>query len=458
MERLALASPSINKGAKFSPLESGGARIVTPPAPWSNAVRFPVSIDGSGAVLALVKVRRGEVEAKLLARDGSQVSDGSFVGDSETRLVVAQLDEAKAPARWLMIRNGARESPSECEVLAAFAGTVPIVRLADEDAALALRDPAAAKDVCARRVWPREVVSLLETHELPLRVEPPHAPLRVPPPQELWNGATEAIVLGTAEDLIELLDEFRPESLESHVALPSEAAMRSYLRMTVVRVVRLVELLRRRGIEQGKVLEVGAWLGSFSLALSRLGFDVVACDRYSSYGNAFDSYVALMRKSGVKVVSTSREHELDQISDLGQFDVVLAAAVIEHIPHTPRLFLETLFRAVRPGGIIALDTPNVARYWNRRALTHGQTIFQPLADQYDCEPPWEGHHREYTGSEMRWMLEKLGCEDVEVEFVDYNMLQFDELWPEHTECLAKIVEDPTQSDTLLAAGRRRTQP
>jgi hypothetical protein len=52
------------------------------------------------------------------------------------------------------------------------------------------------------------------------------------------------------------------------------------------------------------------------------------------------------------------------------------------------------------------------------------------------------------------MLEKVGCEDVEVDFFDYNMLQFDELSGEHTECLAKIVEDPTQSDTLLAAGRR----
>jgi hypothetical protein len=36
------------------------------------------------------------------------------------------------------------------------------------------------------------------------------------------------------------------------------------------------------------VLEVGAWFGSFALALRRLGYDVAACDRYSSYGSAFD--------------------------------------------------------------------------------------------------------------------------------------------------------------------------
>jgi hypothetical protein len=69
-------------------------------------------------------------------------------------------------------------------------------------------------------------------------------------------------------------------------------------------------------------------------------------------------------------------------------------------------------------------------------------------------PPCEGHHREYTGAEMKWMLETVGCDDVELEFVDYNMLQFDELGSEPIECLAAIIADPTQSDTLLAIGRR----
>ncbi len=189
--------------------------------------------------------------------------------------------------------------------------------------------------------------------------------------------------------------------------------------------------------------------------LARLGYEVVACDRYESYGGAFAGHVALMEENGVQIVSTRREDELDQIARLGQFDVVLAGAVIEHVPHTPRALLETLHGAVRPGGLLLLDTPNVTRYWNRRALERGETIFQPLEEQYACEPPWEGHHREYTAAELGWMLQRVGCEDVEVEFVDYNMLQFSELSAEHCECLARIVEDPSQSDTLLATGRKR---
>jgi 2-polyprenyl-3-methyl-5-hydroxy-6-metoxy-1,4-benzoquinol methylase len=298
------------------------------------------------------------------------------------------------------------------------------------------------------------VIAVAGTSAAPLRVEPPRSPAPVPPPSALWSGSVDRTILEAADELIRLLDEFQPQAVERHIASLSKDAMRLYLRMNVVRVVRLVELLRRRGFERARVLEVGAWFGSFALALRKLGYDVVACDRYSSYGDAFAAHLELMQAAGVRIVSTSRETEVEEIASLGQFDVVLAGAVIEHVPHTPRYFLETLFNAVRPHGFLLLDTPNVARYWNRQALNRGETIFQPLKDQYLSEPPWEGHHREYTAAELRWMLEQVGCEDIDVEFLDYNMLQFEELSADHTACLARIIEDPTQSDTLLAVGRR----
>jgi SAM-dependent methyltransferase len=353
-----------------------------------------------------------------------------------------------------MVRNWAGESASECDVLAVFAGAVPTVELADQEIALALRDPAAARVSCATRAWPEDVLGAVGTDGVPLRVARPRTPLRLPSAGDLWSGTVEAVVLGAAQDLAKLIDGFQPDALERHVAVLPKDSMRSYLRMNVVRVVRLVELLRRRGFEGGEVLEVGAWFGSFALALRRLGYDVIACDRYSSYGAAFDSYIELMERDGIRIVSTDRQNELEQIAGLGQFDIVLAGAVIEHVPHTPRHLLETLFGAVRPGGLLVLDTPNVARYWNRRALERGDTTFQPVEDQFLSDPPWEGHHREYTARELEWMLEQVGSEDVDVEFLDYNMLQFEELAAEHAECLATIVEDPSQSDTLLAAGRR----
>ena len=343
----------------------------------------------------------------VLAQDGSTpVTSEAMLSAGETRMISALVDPTGEPARWLMVRNGAGVAASECDVLAVFAGSVPSVELTDGEIALALRDPTAAKASCAMRAWPQDVIAAVGASDAPLQVSRPRAPLRLPPPSALWSGDVEAVVLHASEDLVELLEGFQPEALERHVAVLPKDSMRSYLRMNVVRVVRLVELLRCRGFEGGEVLEVGAWFGSFALALRRLGYDVVACDRYSSYGDAFESHVELMREEGIRIVSTNRESELEQIDSLGRFDIVVAGAVIEHVPHTPRHLLETLYGAVRPGGLLLLDTPNVARYWNRRALAMGETIFQPVEYQFLSEPPWEGHHREYTAGELRWMLER----------------------------------------------------
>ncbi len=457
LRRVPLDSPAIDAGAAVLSLANGHVRVVTPTTPWHHAVGFPLGGAESGAVLALVTCRVGEVGIAVLAGDGStHVAPEVIVPAGVTRMVTVRLDQSSEPGRCLMIRNGATASASECDVVAVFTGDIPSLELTDADVARALRNPAAAKEHCVRRAWPEDILAKLSGTELPLAVAPPPAPLQVPPADMLWHGEMEAVVLRSANDIIGLLDTFEPQAVEPHVALLSADSMRLYLRMNVVRVVRLVDSLRRRGVETGTVLEVGAWFGSFALSLSRLGYQVVACDRYESYGGAFAGHVELMERNGVRIVSTRRESELSQIASLGQFDVVVAGAVIEHVPHTPRSLLEPLLGAVRPGGLLLLDTPNVARYWNRRALERGETIFQPLEDQYACEPPWEGHHREYTAAELEWMMQRVGCEDVEVEFVDYNMLQFSELSAEHCECLARIVEDPSQSDTLLATGRKRS--
>jgi len=179
---------------------------------------------------------------------------------------------------------------------------------------------------------------------------------------------------------------------------------------------------------------------------------VTVVDRYDTYRGAFDGYVDLMKREGVAVISTTRASEAQRLADLGCFDAVLSMAVIEHIPHTARMFLEMLVSHVAPGGVVMLDTPNIARYWNRKRLAAGESTHQDLENQYYAEVPYEGHHREYTRREMIWMLEQVGCHDIRSRLFDYNLLQFTELWPDHLDALLAMTVEPTLADVILVSG------
>ncbi|HEY1713401.1 MAG TPA: hypothetical protein VGG07_10900, partial [Solirubrobacteraceae bacterium] len=220
----------------------------------------------------------------VLAQDGSPLGPPEeMLTVGETRVVSFLINPNGEQAAWLMVRNTADETESECDVLAGFTGSVPSVELNDTEIELALRDPVAANVNCTRRAWPADVIAVTGDRGLPLHVDRPPAPLPMPPPRVLWSGDVDAVVTDTVEDLAKLFEAFQPDALERHIAQMPNDAMRSVLRMSVVRIVRLVETLGRRGFGSGDVLEVGAWFGPFALTLRRLGYDVVACDRYSSY-------------------------------------------------------------------------------------------------------------------------------------------------------------------------------
>jgi 2-polyprenyl-3-methyl-5-hydroxy-6-metoxy-1,4-benzoquinol methylase len=353
----------------------------------------------------------------------------------------------------MVVRNASPDDDrTTVEILRISTGEIPAVKLEDSDVPAALRAPAALHQELVARGWPDldagDVPKWEAVRAVPVRVTH-SAPLTLPPLTSAFGDEVGRVVGQSIDDLRAAVAEFDDRPVADHIA--TSCVQDAYLRMNSVRVVRLVEALRRRG-SGNRVVEVGAWFGSFALPLARLGYEVTAVDRYDSYGRAFDTFTDLMRASGVRVVSTTREEEEHALDGLGPFDVAFAGAVIEHVPHTPRGLLDRLVAAVARSGLVAIDTPNLARYWNRHALARGESVFQAIDEQFLCSPPWEGHHREYTASELAWMLEQVGCRRVETEWFDYNLLQFDELSKEHVEALCAFLADPSQCDMILAVG------
>ncbi len=227
-----------------------------------------------------------------------------------------------------------------------------------------------------------------------------------------------------------------------------------YIRLSELRFVRAAALLARLGGKGRRVLDLGSYFGNQSLLLARAGWQVTAIDSYAEYSPALDRHVALMRAEGVEVV------DFDQIGyDLtglkpARFDAVCCMGVIEHVPHTPRLLLEAIDRVLKPGGALVLDTPNLGYEYKRLDLAAGRTVFPPLAEQYETEIPFAGHHREYTPGEVRWLMERIGYEDIALETFSYSLYGMTTLAGEHLARFEAMAADPDRRELIIAAARK----
>ncbi len=273
------------------------------------------------------------------------------------------------------------------------------------------------------------------------------------PHQEMWKPGDD-VILNSTQDIIKALEDYDEHGLSDHSEKTLDREfMARYLYQTNVRIANLADVFQARLQPGATILEIGSFFGSFSLALQRLGYQVTAIDRYDSFFGRFDKHVAMMEKDGVQVIRANRENEDRMVAELPQFDAVITMAVVEHIPHTPKGFLEMCKSKVKSGGWLALDTPNLLRHWNRVHLSQNKSIFQDIESQYYCEPPWEGHHREFTPQEMEWMLEQIGCSEIDLQLFDYNLLQFQAIDKPHISALEGMINDPNLADTILVTGR-----
>ena len=100
-----------------------------------------------------------------------------------------------------------------------------------------------------------------------------------------------------------------------------------------------------------RALDVGCGAGLLAEPLARLGAEVTGVD-------AAEENIAVAREhaAGSGLAIDYRSGELGALG-LGQFDLVTAMEVLEHVADKP-LFLAELAQHLAPGGLLVLSTPN----------------------------------------------------------------------------------------------------
>lgn len=143
----------------------------------------------------------------------------------------------------------------------------------------------------------------------------------------------------------------------------------------------------------GELLEIGCATGHFLAAARDAGFAARGVEPSA------EAAARARERHGVDVVAGFAE---DVELEPGAFDLVCAWHVLEHIP-APAGVLDGFARALRPGGLFALEVPNVAGVQARRL-----GVRWPHLDL--------AHHVAHYGpGSMRRLLERTGFDVIHVE-------------------------------------------
>lgn len=158
----------------------------------------------------------------------------------------------------------------------------------------------------------------------------------------------------------------------------------------------------RLGLKPGeRVLDMGCGAGRHAFEMYRRGADVIAFDHDADELAKVNEWFWAMKEAGeVPAGAEAATKEGDALAlpfADGEFDRIVAAEVLEHIPADIQAIAE-LARVLRPGGTMAVSVPR----W------FPEVVNWKLSAEYHTNPG--GHIRIYTEEELADKVTRAGLE------------------------------------------------
>jgi SAM-dependent methyltransferase len=211
--------------------------------------------------------------------------------------------------------------------------------------------------------------------------------------------------------------------------------------------------------DTGRCLELGAnpYFTTFLLdAHTRL--ELTLANYYGHRGETTET-VSFVPPGGTERLEVARPCVMFNVEednfpfDDGAFDLVLFCEMLEHLLMDPMAALRQIHRVLKPGGVLILTTPNVARLDNVLAMVNGANIYDP----YSGFGPYGRHNREYNRYELHRLLPFAGF-DVEYSLTADGHRTDPTRWPRFSAAVPLVEFRSPDLGHYLFVRARATRP
>jgi SAM-dependent methyltransferase len=185
------------------------------------------------------------------------------------------------------------------------------------------------------------------------------------------------------------------------------------------------------GAPAPRILDVGAYPGTL-LKLLRVVFGErgflagVGLEGGDEFAEELRHYDIEFRRVNLDPLIHVDDHDVQSLPTRipygdASFDFVFCTEVLEHLLD-PLVSLREISRVLSPRGCFVMTTPNLARAANRlKLMLLGASVNFSLHESilYN-KGNWRPHLREYTLSELRWMLQDAGFRLLHERYLDIS--------------------------------------
>lgn len=168
------------------------------------------------------------------------------------------------------------------------------------------------------------------------------------------------------------------------------------------------------------VCDIGGFWGIFPIVLAKIGIKNVAMtEALEYYDSAFDDLFDYIRSKGVEIIDTD-PFAINE-SNFRKYDFVSALAVIEHYPHSLKIFMDNFKKLMTNDGCGYIEVPNIAYLPKRLSFLFGISPLSSLRHIYKSEVPFTGHHHEFVIEELYDLAELSELKVVTLKTYNYSI-------------------------------------